>query len=78
MNFNQILFNLFSVTIWDIFKVSFLILLGLYIIFAIVITRQVALMAQAIKVELDWLVKLIAWVHLLLSIIILLVTWTVL
>ncbi len=78
MTLNQIITTLFSITVFEVIKVFLLILLGMYIIFAIIVIRQVGLMTKAVQVNFSWFIKLIAWAHLLLSIIVLLVTWSIL
>ena len=49
---------------WFLIKILFIIALGLYLFFAIIIVRQVKIMFETLKGMLDWPIKLIAWVHL--------------
>ncbi len=49
---------------WFLIKILFVIALGLYLFFAIIIVRQVKIMFETLKGMLDWPIKLIAWVHL--------------
>lgn len=59
---------LFAIDFLSILKVFALIGFGLYIIFALVVVRQVQLMTSTLEVGLEWLVKLISLGHLLFAI----------
>jgi len=54
-----------GVSIWTVAKVFVLIGLGIYIIFAIVVVRQVQLMTDTLVVGFEQFVRLIALAHLL-------------
>ena len=56
---------LIGVSAWLIAKIFVLIALGLYIIFAAVVVKQVGLMIKTIEVGFEATIKLIAWGHLL-------------
>ena len=62
--FEQTLESFLSIQVWDIAKlfVSFTFLL--YVIFALIIVRQVNLMAKTLIVPIDLPIKFIAWIHL--------------
>jgi len=70
--------KLLPFSIWAILKGGFLVGLGVYILFAIVIVRQVAMMAQTISSSLNWLLRLFAWVHLLFSLLVFVFAWVIL
>lgn len=53
--------------IWEIAKYPVLFALGLYIVFAIVIVRQVKIMTDTLSVGFEWQIILISWAHLLLA-----------
>lgn len=50
--------------VWTIAKYPVLFALGLYIVFAVVIVRQVKIMTDTLSVGFEWEIKLIAWGHL--------------
>lgn len=72
MTFDKILNFLISIQIWTISKAIVCFALFLYIIFAVVVVRQVRLMTEAIDFSLDWFLKMVAMIHLLGAIFILL------
>lgn len=49
-------------------KIFALIGLGIYIVFALVVLRQVGLMISTVEVGLEGFIKLIAWAHLLFAV----------
>lgn len=51
-----------------VFKLLFLSGIALYIVFAFMVVRQVQLMTQTITIPFDPILRLIAWVHLFLTI----------
>lgn len=57
-----------DITIWTILKIFILIFLGLYIIFALVVVRQVQLMITTVKVGFENQLKLLSFAHLLFAI----------
>ena len=54
--------------VWPIVKVMFLVAIGVYIVFAVVVVRQVNLMIKTLEVGFEIPIKLIAWGHLLFAI----------
>ena len=65
---DQILDTLLKLDIWQVVKGVFLFAILLYLVFAIVVVRQVNLMLSTLEVELESLIKAIAWIHLFLVI----------
>ncbi len=59
-------------------KIFFLVGLGIYIVFAAVVVRQVGLMTDTVEVGFEGIIKLIAWVHLLFAIFVFLTAFIVL
>lgn len=67
-----------SLTIWSLIKIMFLIMLFLYIAFALIITRQVGLMSKTLDGEFASPVKVVAWIHLLAAVGVFLLALTIL
>ena len=63
-SFENLLNQLFSISVWDIAQLSVLLFLLIYIIFSVVVIRQVKSMIQALNGTLDLPLRLIAWIHL--------------
>ncbi len=57
-----------GISILGIAKTFVLFALGLYIIFALVIVKQVSLMIKTVEVGLEGLIKLISWAHLIFAV----------
>ncbi len=55
--------TLIGFSILGIAKVFALIGLGIYIVFALVVLKQVYLMVSTIEVGMEFFIKLIAWAH---------------
>lgn len=49
--------------IWEITKLVVLLGLIFYLVFAVVVIRQVQLMTRTVTGELDHVVRVVAWVH---------------
>ena len=71
MNLIPILNLLLGIEVWQIAKALILFSVFLYLIFALVIIRQVSLMLDTLEVELEGLIKFIAWLHLILVVVVL-------
>lgn len=56
---------LVHISIWGVAKILVLIALLIYLVFAIVVVRQVYLMTKVVSGGIDLAVKLLAWIHLL-------------
>lgn len=57
-----------AISIWAIIKVFLMILLSMYIIFAIVMIRQIQLMTTTLKVGFETELKFLALVHFLFAV----------
>ena len=57
-----------ALTAWFLVKILFLIGLAIYIPFAVIVDRQVDLMAQAHDGGFNFPLKLVSWIHLLVAI----------
>ncbi len=62
--------KIFPFSIWTVLKGGLLFALGLYILFALVVLRQIYMMTEVITSKTNWLLKLFAWLHLLLSLVV--------
>jgi hypothetical protein len=72
------LFATVGIDIWFIAKILFLFAITIYIIFALVIVRQVGLMVRTLKVGFELPIQLIAFAHLLFAIGIFALAYTIL
>ena len=59
--------DLLNLDIWTVLKWPFLLLFLFYLAFAFIVVRQVGLMSRTLNGVLDTQLKLIAWLHLLVS-----------
>lgn len=75
MNISDFIFGL---TVWVIIKWFLVVGLLMYLAFAAVIIRQVGVMSESIQDPLNPLIKLFAWTHLVLTIILIVIVWGVL
>ena len=57
-----------GMSIWALIKILVLIILALYIIFALVVVRQVQLMTDTLEVGFEWQLRIIAFIHLIFAI----------
>ncbi|KKQ76770.1 MAG: hypothetical protein UT00_C0033G0007 [Parcubacteria group bacterium GW2011_GWA1_38_7] len=57
-----------GISLWSILKIFILIVLALYIIFAVVVIRQVQLMTDTLEVGFEAQLRLLSFVHLLFAI----------
>ena len=57
-----------NISILLIGKIFALIGLGIYIVFAFVVVRQVSLMVATIEVGFEFFIKLVAWAHLIFAV----------
>lgn len=53
-----------GISVWFLVKILFLVAIVVYIIFALVVVRQVGLMTDTLEVGFERPVRIIAWVHL--------------
>jgi hypothetical protein len=70
--------NFLNINIWFWVKWIYLFTLGLYIVFAIVMVRQVCLMTQALNEKISAVLRVISWFHLILAAIVFLLALFVL
>ena len=62
--------GLLGSSVWFIAKILVLFALLIYVVFAIIVVRQVQLMTQTLEVGFELPVKLLSYIHLLLALII--------
>jgi len=63
---------LLGVSVWGAVKGAFLFALFLYFVFALVVVKQVKMMTQVVSGVLDAPIKVVAWIHLLFSFLVIL------
>lgn len=66
MNISQIL----NIQVLSIIKVGALILLGMYLIFSLVVVRQVKLMTDTLQLGFESFIKLLAYAHLIFAVLV--------
>lgn len=59
---------LLGISVWLIAKIFVLILMAIYVVFAVVVVRQIQLMAKTISIGFEFPIKVIASAHLLFAI----------
>ena len=57
---------------WFVLKIIYLVGFVLYLIFATITVRQVYLMTSTLKLEMEFIIKFLAWIHLCFAVVILL------
>lgn len=55
---------IFGISIWLVVKVAALILLGMYLIFALIVVRQVKLMTDTLSLGFETPIILLSYIHL--------------
>lgn len=64
----DILKETIGISVWAVAKVAVLFALFIYLLFAVIVVRQVKLMGETLNGNLNLPIKVIAWIHLLVSI----------
>ncbi len=59
-----------GISIWGIVKILILILLTLYLIFALVVVRQVRLMTDTLQVGFELPVRILSYIHLIFAVLV--------
>lgn len=60
--------KLMEIQIWSVVKVFVLIALGLYLVFAFMVIREVDLMNRTLQGVFNLPIKIIAWIHLIFAV----------
>jgi hypothetical protein len=60
-----------SSPIWSIVKIFFCVGLGVYVVFALVVFRQIQIMSETVKLKLEMAIKILAFIHLLFALLLL-------
>ena len=69
MESDMVLTNGFSlITVWAVLKWMYVLGFSLYVVFALVVVAQVNQMIAAFNGQIDRLLKLVAWLHLMLAV----------
>ena len=61
--FENLLDVILAISVWDVAKIGILVFLFIYIVFSVVVIRQVNLMSQALNGTLNLPLKVLAWLH---------------
>jgi hypothetical protein len=78
MGFENFFESVFNVSIWTVAKWLVEIALLVYLVFAIIVVRQVYMMTEAVKEKFNWIIKIISWIHLLFAILVILISLVIL
>ncbi len=65
---NSPLFDLLNLTFLDIVKWMFVVGLVIYVVFALIIVRQVKVMSEAVDCDANSLFQIMSWLHLLMAV----------
>lgn len=64
--------TILTIQIWFIVKILTIVLLGMYILFSLVVIRQVKLMTDTLQLGLEGTMKFLAYAHLVFAVLVLL------
>lgn len=78
MGFESFFESIFNTSIWTIAKWLVEIALLVYLVFAVIVVRQVYMMTEVVKEKFNWIIKIISWFHLLFSILVIFISLAVL
>lgn len=67
-----------TITTWFLVKIASLILLGMYLVFALVVVRQIKLMTDTLQLGYEGFVRMLGYVHLIFAILVFLAAWAIL
>lgn len=70
MNTEDIWTKIFPFSVWALLKGGLLITLALYVVFAVIVLRQIYMMTETLSSSFDWLLKIFAWAHFILGIVV--------
>lgn len=69
---------IFGISIWLVVKIAALILLGMYLIFALIVVRQTKLMTSTLKLGFEGLIVMLGYIHLAFAILVFLAALVIL
>ena len=78
MGFENFFESFFHISVWSVAKWLVEIALFVYLVFAVIVVRQVYMMTQVIKEKFNWIIKIVSWTHLLFAILVILLSLAVL
>ena len=58
----------FTLPVWQIVKIFFLVGMGVYLVFAFVIIKQVKVMLSTIEIGFEAPIRILAWLHMLFAV----------
>ncbi|MEK7061349.1 MAG: DUF5657 family protein [Patescibacteria group bacterium] len=59
---------LFGISVWSVAKVFVFLALAIYIVFALVVIRQIRLMLETVDMGFNILIRFMGWIHLLFAV----------
>lgn len=68
LSIEQIIGFLSGISIWTLVKILFCFAFFIYLVFAFVVVRQVSLMIEALRGQLESFLKIVSWVHFLVAV----------
>jgi len=78
MGFENFFESVFNISIWIVAKWLVEIALLVYLVFAVIVVRQVYMMTEVVKEKFNWIVKIISWIHLLFAILVIFLSLAIL
>lgn len=70
--------NLLGISIWGVAKIFAIFALLLYLVFALVVVRQIRLMTDTLEVGFETPIRILGYLHLALAVLVLLIAFLVL
>lgn len=59
---------IFGISVWMVVKIAVLILIGMYLVFALVVVRQIKLMVTTLSLGFEGPITLLGYIHLALTV----------
>lgn len=72
MKMESLLTTASQISVWFILKIVAIVLLSMYLIFALVVVRQIKMMTGTLQLGYEGLVKMFGYIHLLFAVLVLL------
>lgn len=64
------LLNFTNINIWSIVKILSIVLLGMYLVFALVVVRQVKMMTKTLQIGFEAPAKMLSYIHLIFAVLV--------
>lgn len=72
------LYEAIGISIWSVAKVAVIFALFVYVLFAVIVVRQVKLMGKTLNGNLNLPLRIISWIHLLLALLVVFLAFVIL